>query len=54
MWGHMVVYGHVIMLGHVIGHVVLIWVKDHMISHMPFSQDQVGESLSSLFGYSLA
>jgi len=50
-----------IVLGHVIGHVILIWVRDHVISHMfpsqghvPVSQGHVGESLSLLFGYSLA
>jgi len=61
MWDHVVMYGHVIMLGHVIGHVVLIRVKDHVMSHVllsqghvPASQGHVGESSSSLFGYSLA
>ena len=50
-----------VVFGHMTGHVVLIWVRDHMMSqvlpsqgHVPVSQGHVGESLSSLFGYSLA
>ena len=49
------------MYGHVTGHVVLIRVKDHVMSHVllsqghvPISQGHMGESLSSLFDYSLA
>jgi len=51
----------VIVFGHMTGHMVLMLVKDHVMSHMlpsqghvPVSQCHVGESLSSLFGYSLA
>ena len=54
-------YRHVIVFGHVIGHVVLMWVKDHVMSymlpsqgHVPSSQGHVGESLFLLFGYSWA
>jgi len=43
-----------IVFGHVIGHMVLIWVRDHVMSHVLPSQGHVGESSSSLFGYSLA
>ena len=57
----MVVYRHVIMFGHVIGHVVLMWVRDHVMSHVllsqghvPVSPGHVEESSSLLFGYSLA
>jgi len=44
----------VVMFGHVTGHVMLKQVRDHVMSHMPISQGYVGESSSSLFGYSLA
>jgi len=60
-WGHVVVWDHVVVWGHVVGHVVLELVGDHVIYHMPLSldhmsssQDHVGESSSSRFGYSLA
>ena len=49
------------MFGHVIGHVVLVWVRDHVISHVLLSQGHVPvspghmeESSFSLFGYSWA
>jgi len=50
-----------IVLDHVIGHVVLVWVRDHVMSHVlpsqghvPSSLGHVGESSSSRFGCSLA
>ena len=49
------------MFGHVTGHVVLMWVQNHVMSHVllsqghvPISQGHVGQSSSSLFGYSWA
>ena len=57
----MVMYRHVIVFGHVIGHMVLIWVRDHVMSHvlpsqghMPSSQGHVGESSFSQLGCNLA
>jgi len=59
MFGHVIAWGHMIMLGHVIGHMMLKLVRDHVMSHvivfqghMPLSQDPMGESSSSLSGYS--
>ena len=59
VWGHVVVYRYVIVFGHVIGHMVLIWVRGHVMSHVlpsqghvPVSPGHVEESSSSLFGYS--
>ena len=50
-----------IVFGHVTGHMVPMQVRDHVMSHVllfqghvPVSQDHVGESLSLLFGCSLA
>ena len=42
------------MFGHVIGHVVLMWVRDHVMSHVLPSQGHVEEPSSLLFGYSWA
>ena len=49
------------MFGHVTGHVVLMQVRDHVMSHVllsqghvPVSQGYMGQSSSSLFGYSWA
>ena len=43
-----------VVFGHVTGHMVLIQVRGHVMSHVLPSQGHMGESLSSLFGYSLA
>jgi len=50
-----------VMFEHVTGHIVLIQVRDHMMSHVlpsqghvSISQGHMGESLPSLFGCNLA